>query len=211
MSGTYRTMLPDGREFAVESSDLAEFARNIGLDRIAKGRYSPLFAFKLLLYTTFEGIEAPFILEELKALEGQPNEALPTKPATAFTRAPLLGLWHKHFFSSRFVAHNIAVHMNHKRLTETINRIFDPVRSPRITAAMIGELSRAVVSDSLQEREDSGKLTGEWIVFARHQGENYYLTLTPHPNDGAAGDQRIYDDIQKMAAPHFPFLRSLDQ
>src|SRR5690606_19461000 len=79
---TYKTSGPDGTEIHVGEAHLARFAMGTGLDKIAPGRYSKLFAFKLLLYTQFQGVEADFIIEEVKALEGLPNRAVNTKPAT---------------------------------------------------------------------------------------------------------------------------------
>jgi len=33
---------------------------------------------------------------------------------------------------------------------------------------------QAIVVESLEARAESGKLTGEWIVFARENGKNYW-------------------------------------
>ncbi len=203
--GTYKTRMPDGTEIHAPESSLIEFADEIGLNAIAPSRYSKLFVFKLWLYVHVEGIEIPFILEELKALEGLTNKAVATKPAAEFTRPPLKGLWHKHFFSARFVGYNIATHMLGKRLEETVRRIFDPARSPTVTRGMIEEMAHALSHGALEERERQGKLTGEWIVFAKHQGQNYYLTLDIHPRD-RSGDQKIYDEISRMAYAELPFL-----
>jgi hypothetical protein len=199
---TYKTKRPDGQEIHVSEAELAKFASDAGLDAIAVGRYSKLFVFKLLLYTKVEGTEPAFILEELKALESLPNNAIFTKPPTQFTRQPLRGLWHKHFFDARFVPNNIAIHMQGKRLEETVKRIFDHAKSPTVTKGMIEELAQAVSHGALQEREGQGKLTGEWIVFAKDQGKNYYLTLATHTE----GDQQTFDEIRNMAYSDFAFL-----
>lgn len=199
---TYETRGPDGTEIHVGEADLARFALGMGLDKIAPGRYSKLFVFKLLLYTQFQGVEADFIIEELKALEGLPNRAVNTKPATQFTRLPLKGLWHQHFFDARFVAQNLLTHMQSKEFKHELQRIFDPTKSKTITEKMIEELAHAASEGGLEERENQGKLTGEWIVFAKHRGQNYYLTLDIH----TAGDQKIHDEISSMAYVEFPFL-----
>lgn len=200
--GTYKTRMPDGAEIHAPESALIEFAAEVGLGSIVPDRYSKLFVFKLWLYAHVHGIEIPSILEEMKALEGLPNKAPATKPATQFVRPPLKGLWHQHFFSARFVGHNIATHMLGKRLEETVKRIFDPVRSPTVTREMIGEMAHAVTHGALEERENQSKLTGEWIVFTKHQGQNYYLTLATHTTE----DQQTFDEISSMAYAEFPFL-----
>lgn len=140
---TYKTSGPDGTEIHVGEADLARFAMGMGLDKIAPGRYSKLFAFKLLLYTQFQGVEADFIIEEVKALEGLPNRAVNTKPATQFTRPPLKGLWHQHFFDARFVAQNLLTHMQSKEFKQELQRIFDPIKSKVVTEDMVKALAHA--------------------------------------------------------------------
>lgn len=200
--GTYKTRMPDGTEIHTPESELRKFAIDAGLGNIAPGRYSTLFVFKLWLYVHVEGIDLPFVIEELKFLEGMQNQAPSTKPATQFTRQPLQGLWHQHFFSARFVGHNIAMHMAETRLKKTVESIFDPARSPTVTREMIEEMAHAVTLGALEERENQNKLTGEWIVFAKHQGQNYYLTLATHTTE----DQQTFDEINNMAYTEFPFL-----
>ena len=39
-------------------------------------------------------------------------------------------------------------------------------------------------------------------MFAKRSGQNYYLTLDIH----TAGDQKIYNEIKRMAYAEFPFL-----
>lgn len=202
---TYKTNLPDGKQIHVQDTELTNFAAAMGLDKIAPGRYSTLFAFKMFLYTHYENIESHLILEEIKALEGKVNRAPGTKSPTQFTKQPLKGLWHQHFFSAQFAQQNIALQMTTKKISETVDRVMHPSK-PIITAEMLDELAKAVTTDAFEERENQGKLTGEWIVFAKHNGQNYYLTLSVHPSDRSTGDQKLFDEIQSMAYSQFPFL-----
>jgi hypothetical protein len=201
---TYKTRMPDGSPFELSDTDLTKFAFDIGLDVIAPSRYTSLFVFKFYLFVEFEGIEPDFILEEIKALEGLSNSAPATKPPTKFTREPLKGLWHQHFFASRFAEKNIAAHMIPKRVSETVDRICNP-SEPIITPKMLDELAAALTTQAFLEREGNCKLTGEWIVFAEHGGKKYYLTLAPH-SLGKEGDQRLFDEIKERGYTKFPFL-----
>ncbi|GGA21883.1 hypothetical protein [Dyella nitratireducens] len=203
---TYKTQLADGRMLQIEDTELERFAKDVGLDNIAPGRYSLLFVFKFVLYTTIEGIEANFILQELKRLEGLSHDAIETKAPTQFSKEPLKGLWHQHFFSARFIPKNIASHMPPKKVEATVKRIFDAAESPVVTKEMIHELASALTHGAMEERASQKKLTGEWIVFAKHDKKNYYLTLTVHPTDRTTGDQAIFDEINDMAFAQFPFL-----
>jgi hypothetical protein len=116
--------------------ELGEFASLIGLERVAPGRYSWLFVMELLLQAQVNGIDPSMVVAELVALEGGP-QTLGTKPATEFTREPLKGLWHKHFFSAHFIPQNLRNQLPHSRLTALVEEVFDPKRSAVITADLI--------------------------------------------------------------------------
>lgn len=90
----------------VTEKELAEYANQISLDRAAPGRCSWLFVMSLLLHAEVSGIDPSMVVDEIKTLEGGTARS-GTKPATEFKQEPLKGLWHKHFFSAHFVAHNL--------------------------------------------------------------------------------------------------------
>jgi hypothetical protein len=47
--------------------------------------------------------------------------------------------------------------------------------------------------DGYRERSQSGEITGEWIIFARQNDVNYYLTLGSHTEGDEAIRQRVLD------------------
>lgn len=63
-----------------------------------------------------------------------------------------------------------------------------------------------VVHGNWQRLREAERLTGEWIVFAKHEGLNYYLTLTTH-------DRTLHQDdrqqIENICYPEFPFLQEI--
>jgi hypothetical protein len=70
------------------------------------------------------------------------------------------------------------------------------------------KVAAAVANDVGQiyaKRSRAQKLTGEWIVFAKHEGKNYYLTLAAH----GEGDDHIFARIRDGCVSEFPFLSSL--
>ena len=191
--------------YRVENEELAEYANLYGLETLIPSRYSWLFVFNLMMLERKNGI-APFsIIDEIKNLEdvGPPQQ---TKPASEFKGAHLKGLWHKHFFAANLslLAHNISNQLAGGKLGKLVEDIFDPNKSPVVTKEMIGELSHRVVVGSLEDRASDGKLTGEWIVFAKHQGQNYYLCLTTHES----GDENIAQSIKAACMPQFAFLNT---
>ena len=193
----------DGQSKTFTQAELSEFAHTVGLDRVVKDRYSWLFVMRLFLYMQVHGINPFQIIAEIKVLE---EDALSTgtKTATQFSHFPLKGLWHKHYFCARFIAKNIVNELSGGRLSALVEEVLDPARSPIITDEMIKELSHRVVHETLEGRQAQGKLTGEWIIFAKHGGKNYYLSLSTHN----AGDQAIFDEIKSICYPQFPFLKS---
>lgn len=56
-----------------------------------------------------------------------------------------------------------------------------------------------------ERRNERRALTGEWIVYAVHEGKNYYLCLGRH--DGA--DVELRRQIEAVCCEEFPFLRGL--
>jgi hypothetical protein len=186
----------------ISHEDLAPFADFIGLSKIAPGRFSWLFVVQVLLNDLISGVDPDMIVQEVKALEsGKPS--LGTKPASEFNREPLKGLWHKHYFSAHFIGRNMSNYLSGGKLHQFLSEVLDPGKSPNVTREMIAEIAHRVVEEPLDVRANTEKLTGEWIVFAKHGGQNYYLCLAKHDT----GDQAIYDQIDLVAFKQFPFLR----
>jgi hypothetical protein len=77
----------------------------------------------------------------------------------------------------------------------------DPAKSTVITQEMIDELTHRVIHEPVETRDAQKKLTGEWIVYLRHEGKNYYLCCNTHE----AGDQFIYDRMENCVRD-FPDL-----
>ncbi|MCA0340784.1 MAG: hypothetical protein LCH99_13765 [Proteobacteria bacterium] len=187
----------------ITSADLESVADAYFLNLHAAGRYSWLFVLDMLMYERVYGISPFQITDEIRGLE-RSESATRTKPASRFSRKPLEGLWHKHFFSARFMAHNIVNHLGGGKLERLVDEIFKPDESPVVTEKMINELAHRATIESFEQRASDGRLTGEWIVFAKHEGENYYLCLATH----RVSDQSIYDKIKAVCWREFPFLVS---
>ncbi len=186
----------------VDAARIRELADLFALDSLIPGRYSSLFVLNLYMLHELSGVNPEQVIAELRHLEGS-GSSLQTKEATQFKGSVLKGLWHKHFLPTlpSSMAHNITNHLGKNGLEDLINEIFDPAKSPVITKEMIRELSHRVVEGSLTERAAAGKLTGEWIIFAKENGKNYYLSIAPH----ASGDENIANNL-KVCKYEFPFL-----
>jgi hypothetical protein len=130
------------------------------------------------------------------------NSSTGTKPESPFKHEPLRGLWKKHYFSAHFVGKNIQNHFSGSKLDRFIREVLDPEKSPVVTREMIEEFAHRFANEPLERRAEAQKLTGEWIIFAKHGGQNYYLCLATHNSK----DQATYDRITTVCFREFPFL-----
>ena len=163
-------------------------------------RMSNLFWFDLYVYDREFGVSPHEVLREINSLEKGTSDT-GTKPPTLFNFPPLKGLWHKHFFSAHFLVNNLLLALGKNGL-EKLAKDEIGKKGAQITDEILNALARRVANEPVDKRANDGKLTGEWIVFAKHQGKNYYLCLNTHD----AGDQAIYNRIMEHCAKDFPQL-----
>jgi len=187
----------------ISQTEINEYAELHELTRIAKDRFSSLFVVNLMLLDWVNGIDPIEVVEEIKVLEGL-RASLQTKAESKFRGKKLRGLWHKHFMPAlpSVMAHNITNHLGKHGTKNLVEEIFNPNKSPVVTKDMIEELSHRLVVGSMEERAERDKLTGEWIVFAKEEGKNYYLGIWRHDS----GDEKIAKTIQATCTPQFQFL-----
>jgi hypothetical protein len=166
----------------------------------------------------FSGLACSFderqIIAEIASLESSTGRGK-GKPAEPFG-GRLRGFWHKHFFEARFMAKNLA-----EELEKNFNALFyrdfmrlwqnDPeLKDETSVEKLSGLLSHVMVQRALENRAGrfkrgvKSRLTGEWIVFAKDSGRNFYLTLALHNETARAIACRIYG-----CALDFPFVLAL--
>lgn len=138
------------------------------------------------------------ITDEIKSLElGHPASF--TKHAEKFTKPPLVGLWKKHFPQPQFILRNINIHNKANLFSDEI----DPIVKQEIARGKSAEeISHSLTFEAFERRALSRKITGEWIIYCKHNKQNYYLTLATHTER----DEDIYERINLGCQPEFPFL-----
>ena len=116
---------------------------------------------------------------EIDALEGLcPHSS--TKRPTQFERPPLHPFWHKHFSTSRHLMRNVGLRWSFERGG---NRELDV--AIETIATEYGDqpdlwqkrLAYQIVLGGIDDRAGAQKMTGDWIIFAKHEGRNFYLGL----------------------------------
>ncbi|WNV05875.1 hypothetical protein RP726_05540 [Candidatus Methylospira mobilis] len=136
MSGRTWTAQIKGKDITVTSEKLAEWQSFYISDPDIVNRISELMWFDIYVLEAGFGVSPPDILNSINDLETG-ETSIGVKPATQFSRQPLKGLWHKHFFSAHFVVNNIRLGHGRNGLENLIKEVFDKTDSPIVTHEMI--------------------------------------------------------------------------
>ncbi|WP_412773803.1 hypothetical protein [Nitrobacter sp.] len=188
-------------DISITGDRLDAFRKMYVADGDLSSRMSDMLWFDMYVLDVEFGINPREVLVSIENLEaGEPSSGI--KPATQFRKLPLKGLWHKHYFAARFLAHNLILGLGNNGLEKLINEVMDPAKSDVVTREMVEELAYRVSHEPFEERHRQGKMTGEWIVFAKHNSKNFYLCLTTHET----GDQPVFERIMQHCIRDFPDL-----
>jgi hypothetical protein len=160
-------------------------------------RIGRCFWFDLLVLTKRYKIELYSVLQPLLDLEcGEPPNGI--KPATPFTRLPLKGLWHKHWFSQRFLPANMLAVTQRKG---AIDWIWDIAKEGDImTEQLIGQIAHRMTVGAFESRHGAKQITGEWIIYLPRAGLNHHICLGTHDT----GDRRLDAKIRQLCVLDFP-------
>ena len=190
--------------------DIRNFDRFIGLSAATGGRHA--FSFFIDLYARtmlLHNLNPQPVIREIKAMEGQ-IPPTGTKPPTQFKGPWLGGLWHKHFEDTNLASMAInlkngwkdqGMELFKQRIADAENGTAPKFFTIDDVPAMVDDL----VSGTYRRRKAAQKLTGEWIVYAIHEGKNYYLGLWQHSN----GDEMLRQNIERNCLTQFPFLKDI--
>jgi hypothetical protein len=201
----FRAVDAQGEELFKE---LDHFAAWFGLNSLAPGRLS--FLLLLQLFGGFKSQQAsPYrVIAEIKALEGGRPSRM--KPPTQFTRQVLAGLWHQHYLPEGLpaLAINLQNGLRKHGLPWFERKIAEAEASgveQYVTEDDIKHIVHDAVHGNLERRSADQAWTGEWIIYAQHDGARYYLSLGGH----TWGDENIRAQIDSICCREFPFLEAI--
>jgi hypothetical protein len=147
------------------------------------------------------------IVAEVRGLEGLGSSG--TRAAEEFGRPPLRGFWKKHYLVGGMgsLAKNIMLGLGKKRrgLRRIVQEHWNPATAHLPPEAVSRNIANAI-TNLYADRSLAQELTGEWIVFARHEGQNYYLCLAMH-EEVRADPNVLVERIKNGCVPEFPFLQ----
>lgn len=189
--------------------DATEYARQIGLERLVPGRYSALLVANLI-GGALSGVQNPAkIVREIRQLEqGQLGRF---KKPIQNRHPPLKGLWHKHYQQDGLRSYARNVEQGLKRLgipffAEKIREAEAAGEERYLQPEDVPALVDDIVEGNRQRLASRQELTGEWLIFAKHAGQNYYLTTAFHD---ATTHDRVRQQIDAVCCVEFPFLVDL--
>ena len=180
---------------------------NVGFFQLELSRISNLLKHQLYHAYLNRLFSIYGVLDEIRFLEGSNSKTM-TKEADQFKSPPLNQFWHKHFFDARFVSKNLInyLHSNTgKTKIEDLFRKFKEEGSEYLEEKEIGILAHELTFLAFQERITQNAGTGEWLIFSKHKGRNYYLCIAVHSNT-SEGDRHLYQFIKSNCYEEFPFL-----
>jgi hypothetical protein len=181
----------------------------LGMKQIDNRKLSMLLKTQILYLLNSDSPD--MVVEEITYLEG--FGFTQTEPEKEFTGL-LKGYWEKHYYSSRFMGQNL---LNSWKMDVERSKKFESMalaeskpyskngflpngNNPQELMSFCSTVARKFV-DAYIEKSNSGKLTGERIIFKKHDGANYYLTLAYHSED----DKDVLSRIE-FCKKDFPFL-----
>lgn len=193
-----------------KTSDVIRFAQATRLDHVTSGRYSLQFISEFYCHSMIAGYIDPFkVMAEINYLEGF-GKSVGTKEESQFTGKLLGGLWHKHYIEDGVssMAQNLQMALKVYGLPKLEAMVKDSMASGEerfMTEEDLTKVMEDAVYGNYVRRANQNRLTGEWIVYAKYNNNNYYLCLGRHTQ----GDAAIRRQIDNICTPDFPFLSEI--
>lgn len=180
--------------------ELQELATLLGLDRVAAGRCSELLLSQLHKQMVGRVLTPSHVSKEIIALEL--GTASSTKPPGLLKHPPLGGLWHKHHVVNSTQSLIWNLFLNAKRESRRPDPLVLPVDPEDQFACLIHDTGLG----GYMRRSAASEMTGEWLIFAKHEDRNYYLALAEH---GEEGHPALRSQIEATCVAEFPVLREI--
>lgn len=206
--GTKRKWVVTGEDSGA-NAEVASFIDMTRLDQIAPNRYSILLVLQLFggWKSGRQGPEK--IIHEIQALEsGRTTEF---KAPIKNKHQPLKGLWHKHYRQDglQSMAMNLELALKKYKIPFVEQKISEAKQSGEerfFTIEDAAAIANDAVHGNLDRRGDDEAMTGEWLMFAKHEGQNYYLAITTHDSSTHPYTRQQIDSV---CCVEFPFLSKL--
>lgn len=213
--------MQEERWISLSRDEMGTIKRQILMDRPYADRVSFALAVRISGMPA-RGLDSFSVLDELDFLEGYRPVSCAVA-ATQFKHPPLFPFWHKHFWSARHILRNLVVRWGLDRngnrdLDKLIESVLseyghDPdvwsgVLADKMVLGGFHDRARCGHAATIQEIQPGQRrgygLTGDWVIYGKYSGKNYYLDLASH-KEGEAADE-LMTKLRNGSAAEFPFL-----
>jgi hypothetical protein len=127
------------------------------------------------------------------------------KKAEQFKGDVLGRFWHQHFWCENSLLVNmfketgLLDESNGQKFLSLFHRLAN-----RKLRGGLESLPGHLTIGALKSRSDRQGLTGEWIIFAKHKGKNYYIDIAMHKE--AEDQEKLLSKLKNSSQAEFPFL-----
>lgn len=194
--------------FGVTEDGVSHFRRNyVGFCGVEMDRVSQFLTIQLASIRKYRVYNSFSVTDVIQELEGVGRGCKPR--IGEFKHYPLKGVWKAHFFDTRFLVKNIVNHWgleyeNSPKFTSLYNQVISEENESPSKHGWQGRLAHEMTVGAYEEKSRKNRRTGEWIVFSKNNGKNYYLFICRHTQQEE--DQGIYDFFRILCEHEFPFL-----
>ncbi|HMK60771.1 MAG TPA: hypothetical protein VK452_06465 [Dissulfurispiraceae bacterium] len=198
-------------DFDLNGDNLNQFFENqVAFYRLPRERVSDLLLSQLYICNRLRIHNIFYITDEMKHLEGI-TRGTRTKKEKPFKGHLLKGLWKKHFYSDRFLPRNLANYLRSERGKKAVDSFLGDAMAGNqadfVEEKTLDKIAYFVTFGAYKYKAScAGKqkdaITGEWLIYGKYKGLNYYLCIARHN----AGDERIRSEILNVCTKEFPFL-----
>ncbi len=198
--------------FDLTEADLLGFKEsNPGMCGVDPSRISSLLFCQLSSFQKKRSFNTFSITDIVQGLEGTRTGNC-TKNCERFKHPPLNRFWKAHISDASFLAKNIVNHWglqyeNSPRFLALWEKVVMEESVCPSPYGWHGRLAHYLVVMGYEERAARKQLTGEWLIFGKWQGENYYLATSRHSST-KRDDEEIFATLNEYCADEFPFLFS---
>ncbi len=190
------------------TGEIEALIQMIRLDQIAPGRYSSLLVAHLFGGFKAGSIDPHMVAREIQALEGKKRTGL--RPSSRFLHPPLKGLWHKHYMQPgmAFLARNVQRGLKDYGIPYLKQKVREAEASGEerfFSANDAAAIAKDAAVGNFMRLQADDDITGEWIIFAVHEEQNYYLSLGTHDK---SAHEHLRDLIDAICCREFSWLQA---
>jgi hypothetical protein len=192
-----------------KTDELNEFVRFLRIPEEILPRCSLLLILQLYHFTILERTLNPAkVVDEILGMEGLKKSI--TKEGALFKKEPLKGLWHKHYFADGLNVMSINIRNALDKygipwFSQKIKEVKESGEERYVSQEDIAKIVDEVVSGNWERKVADGGITGEWLIYAKHEDKPYYLCIAKHDS----GDINIRKLIDDFCLVEFPFLNDI--